>query len=110
MGINLDGFESDCSGVRAEIEAVEAILCTQERGSLLVVLDIALTDMMPELIQFIAAHSGGPGDPIRKLAIVGVSGPKRMWYRLTQKISWPKNARFFDEHEKAKPWLISENF
>ena len=110
LGINLDGFESDCAGARAEIEAVEAILCTQERGSLLAVLDIALTNMMPEVIRFITAHSGQADDPIRKMAIVGVSDARRIWYRLTKKITWPKHARFFDEHEKAKAWLVTEGF
>ena len=110
LGINLDGFEADLTGLRAEIEAVEAILSTQERGSLLVVVDMALTDMGPELIAFLNAHAGQESDPIRKMAIVGISGPKRIWYRLTRKVSWPKRARFFDGHEAAKPWLITESF
>ena len=110
LGINLDGFEADRAGLRAEIEAVEAILSTQERGSLLVIVDMALTDMGPELIAFLNAHAGQAGDPIRKMAIVGISAPKRIWYRLSKKVSWPKHARFFDGHEPAKAWLITEGF
>ena len=33
-----------------------------------------------------------------------------MMIRWTQKIRYPKNARFFDEHEKAKAWLITGQF
>lgn len=36
------------------------------------------------------------------MAIIGAPGWKKTWYGLTKKIQWPKNARFFDEHEKAK--------
>ena len=110
LGINLDGFEADRAGLRAEIAAVEAILSAQERGSLLVVVDMALTDMGPELIAFLNAHAGQESDPIRKMAIVGISGPKRIWYRFSKKVSWPKHARFFDGHEPAKAWLIAEGF
>ena len=49
-------------------------------------------------------------DTIRKMAIVGISGPKRIWYRFSKKVSWPKHARFFDGHEPAKAWLIAEGF
>ena len=110
LGINLDGFEADHAGLQSEIEAVEAILATQERNSLLVVVDMALTDMGPELIAFLNAHAGQASDPIRKMAIVGISGPKRIWYRLARKVAWPKHARFFDGHEPAKAWLIAEGF
>ncbi len=110
LGINLDGFEADRAGLQAEIDAVEAILSQQERNSLLVVLDLALTDFGPETVAFLRAHAGQEGDPIRKMAIVGIPGWRRAWYRLTRKVTWPLHARFFDEHEKAKPWLISEGF
>ncbi len=110
LGINLDGFEADRAGLRAEIEAVEAILRTQEPGSLLVVADLALTEMGPELIAFLEAHAGQEGDPIRKMAIVGIPGWRRMWYCINKKVSWPRHARFFDGHEAAKPWLIAEGF
>ena len=108
FGMNLCGFEGDRQGVVAEIEAVEDILCKQPWQSVLAVLDIARTNMTPELVAFIQAHSGQEGDPIRKLAIIGVPEWKKIWYRYVKKVAWPKKARFFDEHEKAKAWLVGE--
>ncbi len=109
LGINLTGYETDRQGVVAEIAAVETILARQPANSLLVVVDLAFTEMMPEIVSFIQAHSGQAGDPIRKMAVVGVSGTQRFWYRLRKTITWPRKARFFEEHEKAKAWLISEH-
>lgn len=109
LGINLCGYESDRQGVAAEIAAVEAILARHPCSSLLAVLDLAYTEMMPEIVAFIHAHSGQASDPIRKLAIIGVSGRQKFWYRLRKTVTWPRHARFFDEHERAKVWLISES-
>ncbi len=110
LGINLDGFEADRAGLQAEIDAVEAILSTQENNSLLVVVDLALTNIGPEVAAFLNAHAGQESDPIRKMAIVGISGVRKIWYQRVRKISWPKHARFFDGHEEAKAWLISDGF
>ncbi len=108
FGINLDGFGADRQRLRAEIEAVEAILIQKERSTVLAVVDLALTDIGPEVIAFLSAHAGQEGDPIRKMAIIGISRPRQVWYRLARKVAWPRHARFFDEHEKAKPWLVFE--
>ncbi len=110
FGINLDGFGADRQRLVAEIEAVEAVLRQKERGTVLAVVDLALTDIGPEVTAFLQAHAGQEDDPIRKMAIIGISRPRQIWYRLTRKVAWPRHARFFDEHEKAKPWLTSENF
>ena len=110
FGINLDGFGADRQRLQEEIEAVEAILRQKERNTVLAVVDLALTDIGPEVIAFLNAHAGQEGDPIRKMAIVGISAMRQVWYRLVKKVSWPTHARFFDEHEKAKPWLTSEQF
>ncbi len=110
FGINLDGFGADRQRLQAEIEAVESILRQKEHNTVLTVVDLALTDIGPEVIAFLNAHAGQEGDPIRKMAIIGVSPVQQIWYRLAKKVTWPRHARFFDEHEKAKPWLTSEQF
>jgi hypothetical protein len=110
FGLNLAGYGSDRDGVIAEINAAEEMMSRHFGSPLRVDLDMAQTDMMPEIIRFLHKHSGQPGDPIFKLAIIGIPGWKKTWYHLTKKICWPKNARFFDEHEKAKAWLITERF
>jgi hypothetical protein len=108
FGINLTGFETDRDAICAEIAAVEAILTQQPWNSVLAVLDIARTQMTPELAAFINAHPGGREDPIRRLAIVGVSPLRRAWCRWFKKVNWPTAARFFDGHEPSKAWLIGQ--
>ncbi len=110
FGLNLAGYEFDRAGVAAEVKAAEEMLSRHFGSPVRVDLDLAHTVMTPEIVRFLNAHAGQPGDPIFKLAIIGLSGWKKTWYRLVKKINWPRNARFFDEHEKAKAWLITERF
>lgn len=108
FGVNLCGFGSDRGSVQAELEAAVKLFDRRAGGPLLVVLDLADTEMTPEIAAFLAAHTGQPGDPIDRLAIVGVSVWRRWWEQVTQKVRWPKKARFFEGHEPAKAWLIGE--
>jgi hypothetical protein len=110
FGLNLAGYGSDREGVVAELTAAEEMFSRHFGDRVRVDMDIALTDMMPEIVAFFNAHTGEPSDPIFKLAVIGVPGWKKWWYQVSKKIRWPKNARFFDEHEKAKAWLITERF
>jgi len=47
-------------------------------------------------------------NPIRKVAVVGLSSWQRLWDRLVQHIDWPKEVAFFSDWEAAKAWLIGE--
>ncbi len=109
FGLNLSGYGADAAGIHAELEAAEEDFCRRPGyGSFLVALDLAFCDMLPELAAFINSHNGQPGDPIRKLAVIGVPWYKRLWYQWIKGVRWPKHARFFDAQEPAKAWLISE--
>ena len=108
FGLNLCGFGSDRKAVQAELEAAVQLFDRRAGGPLLVALDIADTVMTPEIAAFLAAHNGQPGDPIDRLAILGVSGWRRWWDQVTKKVQWPKKARFFAGQEEAKAWLIGE--
>jgi hypothetical protein len=109
-GLNLAGYESDREGVIAELDAAEELIRHHFGSPLRIDMDVAGTELMPEILAFLNAHPGEPGGPIFKLAIIGVPAWQWAWLRWTKKIRWPQNARFFDEHEKAKAWLISERF
>jgi hypothetical protein len=108
FGVNLCGFGSDRAAVKTELEAAEKLFERRAGGPLLVAVDLAGTETTPEIAAFLAAHAGQPGDPIDRLAIVGVSGWRRWWDEVTKKVRWPKKARFFEGHEPAKAWLIGE--
>jgi hypothetical protein len=110
LGINACGYGADRERLRAELACAEEMLRGKPRNSVLTDLDIAQTDLLPEIVEFLRLHDGGPDDPIRKLAIIGVSGWKQWWYTQRKMVVWPKHVRFFDEQEKAKRWLIYEGW
>jgi hypothetical protein len=113
FGANLCGYGSDREAIRFELAGVEEHLRGQPSSSVLADVDLSQTDLCPEIIAFLEAHNGQEGDPIRKMAIIGVSGWQRWWwqrrwFQRVKKIQWPRHARFFDGHEPAKEWLIRE--
>jgi hypothetical protein len=105
--IDFSGLGADRQGLLAEMNTAQAVIGKQGENSLLVAVDCHQTEMMAELVQFFKTYSSPP-NPIRKLAIVGISGFQRGWYRFTKRVVWPKNARFFADYEEAKDWLIGE--
>ncbi len=107
---NFCGLGSDRQGVIAEIQTTEKFLCQQLENSVLVGVDLSLTEMTSELVEFFRNHGNRTGNPIRKMAIMGVSPVQRIRYWLVDKIFWPKNSKFFDGWEPAKAWLVSERF
>ncbi len=111
-GMNLCGYGADAAAIRAEIEAAEEILRAVHKNVHLVGLDISDTNMTAEiaamLSAFLNAHPGGSGDPLHRLAVIGVPAAKRLWWKWKWKIEWPPTARFFTAQEDAKAWLIGE--
>jgi len=108
--IDFSSLGSDRQGLLLEMNVSESVLCKQARESLLLAVDLHQTEMMPEFIGFFQKYSKRANNPIRKMAILGISDLKRIWYAWFKQISWPKNALFFDDYEKAKDWLVGEGF
>jgi hypothetical protein len=108
--VDFSGLGSDRPGLLAELEASSAALSPQPVNSMLVTVDVSQTDMMPEMVTFFCSHCDREKNPIRKMAIIGISGFQRIWYPILRKVSWPENARFFDGYDGAKDWVVSEGF
>jgi hypothetical protein len=106
--IDFSGLGADRLGLLAEMKTAEAVMDKQGENSLLVAVDCHQTEMMAELAGFFKTCASRPKNPIRKLAILGISGFQRTWYHWTRRVVWPKNARFFADYEDAKDWLIGE--
>ena len=105
--IDFSGLGKDRQGLLAEMKTAQAVISQRGENSLLVAVDCHQTKMMDELVQFFKTYASQP-NPIRKLAILGISSFQRTWYRWTRRVGWPKNARFFSDYEEAKDWLIGE--
>lgn len=108
--LDFAGFESDPQGLAAEIEASARVIRQQVEDSLLVALYLHHPNMTPELVAFLKTISNPMKNPIHKMAIIGVGALDRIWLERIKGISFPKNAAFFGDYEKAKDWLVSERF
>lgn len=106
--IDFSAFGNDRNALKVELDASEAVIASQAENSLLVTVDLHLTEMVPEIIEFMRYNSNRPGNPIRKMAILGVSPAKKIWYQLRHHVQWHRNSAFFSDFEAAKDWLISE--
>ena len=104
------GFGSDRDSLAAEIAASQAVIDQQIENSLLLAVDLSDVVLQPEIIAFFNDNANRPRNPIRRLAILGVSDFQRFWYRRVKHITWPQPACFFDDWEKAKDWLVTEGF
>ena len=104
------GFGSDHLGLLAEIAASQAVIDRQAENSLLVAVDLNAAQMTPEIITFFNGNASRKKNPIRKMAILGVSGFQRFWYTTVKRVAWPAKSKFFDDWEKAKIWLVTEGF
>ncbi len=110
FGCDFSGFGSDHQALQAEIDASEAVIRQQPENSLLLAVYIHQVPPTPEIIGFFERSANPVKNPIRKMAILGISSLQRIWYERVKGITWPQNARFFDDYERAKEWLVSEGF
>jgi hypothetical protein len=105
--VDLSGCDKGDLRYLKEIQQADAVICSQPADSLLMSLDLSHTRMAPEIETFIHSHRGST-DPIRKLAVLGLSDWQRIGLSLTRRLVWPANTRFFTDYESAKEWLARE--
>ena len=108
--IDFSGCGADRESVQMEIAAAEATIAKQPANSMLVTLDLSLTDFTPDVAAFLNRHALQARDPIRKMGILGIRPWQRRWYAWTRRVTWPNVAAFFPEYELAKAWIVSEEF
>ncbi len=93
--------------IRAEVSAVEKEMVQQPVDSVLLLVESAGTDASPEalsLFKNVALHSN---KYVRKSAILGVTGVRRMILEIIVRFSGMNLIPFYDEQE-AKDWLVSD--
>ena len=104
--VDLSSFDGNPEGAAAEMRATREAIEGLGPHSLLVSVDLHGTGLNVEIEGFLHGCAG----PARKMALLGVPALRRVWYRLTGLAAWPRQARFFDDFEKAKDWLADEGF
>jgi hypothetical protein len=107
---DFSSFGSDRAGVLAELAASEAVIDRERENSLLVAVDLYRVRMEPELVAFFQNYGQPASNPVRKMAIVHISGVRRLWLQVARGVRWPPRAKFFEDYEEAKDWLVGEKF
>jgi hypothetical protein len=95
----------DMEPLKQELADVQAIVIQAPQNSVLVLTDFRQTRVGKDLMDLLTASSSVTKAHIKKTAVLGVTGTKRiladMLIRLTgQQLS------FFDQEEAAKDWLV----
>jgi hypothetical protein len=94
--------------VRAEVEAVKAYMAMNTEKSTLVLVDASGTLISPEVLNLFkeVAALSGTGQFAPKTALLGMTGPRRIFVEIVSKVS-RSNFVPFDDAQKAKDWLVS---
>lgn len=95
----------DTDAVKEELLAVKEIVTQEPKNSVLVLADFRNTQIGKELMDLMIDGSNLTKAHVRKTAVLGVFGTKRILAEaLTRFTGQPLT--FFDDAEKAKDWLI----
>jgi hypothetical protein len=98
-------YLTDTDGVKEELAAVQQIVLEQPENSILALVDFRDTQINNELMDLMIASANLTKSRVRKTAVLGIVGTKRiladMFIGLTG-----QQLTFFDDMEKAKDWLI----
>lgn len=100
----------DLDGLKAEFDGVLEILSHQPERSVLVLADVRESVASLEAVKALKQQSAASAKFVRKLAVVGATGLKKILYdAIMRLINQP--ARAFDDldEEKAKQWLVEDD-
>lgn len=95
------------AAVKAELQEVQKIVCSQPKDSLLVLSDFRDTSVGSDLLSSMNAASNATKEYVHKTAVLGVTGMKRKLADLLTALTG-QPLKYFDDIEAAKNWLVEE--
>ncbi|MBN1954904.1 MAG: hypothetical protein JW900_07615 [Anaerolineae bacterium] len=98
---------SDFEGLEAELEWVAELLQREPEGTVLGLSDIRGSVASREVVELFKERASDTARYVKKQAVVGVTGLKRLFFETIVRVSG-QHARTFDTLEAAKDWLVSE--
>ena len=101
---------ADFQALKDELDAVVEIMIQQPEGSLLSLSDIRGSVASSQVIDIFKEGAKTAAKHIKRQAVVGVTGLKKVFFDLIVRLSG-QNARAFnnDGMEAAKDWLVKED-
>jgi hypothetical protein len=97
-------FEHDSQSLFAEVEAVDAIVVQQPEKSVRILLDTRNSVASTEVISYFKKASSKTRQYMDKMAIVGITGIRKILFDAVTSFSGQK-ASLFDDLDSAKDWL-----
>ncbi len=97
----------DLAELQSEIAEVKTYMAQNIiKEDMLVLVDTTATLVSPEILKLFKEMSANSSQYKTKTAIVGMSGPRRVFLDIVSKFS-KSSFMPFEEIEKAKDWLVS---
>jgi len=101
---NLSGFHTDVTALGAEIDESDTVICQQPENSILVLVDVRGSVGSTEVVQLFKDSSIRTKKYVRKTAVIGISGFRKVLLDAITRFSG-RNATTFDDLDAAKDWL-----
>lgn len=100
-------FAIDLPALQAEINAVDNIICQEPAESVLLLVDVRNTTTTIEAVELFKKSSVRTTQHLQKVAVIGVSGIRRMLLDVVSQSS-SQEMTIFDDTDAAKDWLVEE--
>jgi hypothetical protein len=107
MHSDYTNFEMDLHGLQAEVNAVDDMICREPDNSVLLLVDVSNTTTTVEVVELFKKSSARTTNHLHKVAVVGLSGIRRMLLDVISRFSG-QQMTIFDNVEAAKDWLVQE--
>lgn len=99
----------DGDALQTEIKESDALIMAQPLNSVLVLADLCGIALSGNSLSLFIDTIPRGQKFVRKTAVLGVSGHKKMLFDAVLHITKADNMMIFDDLEKAKDWLVSGN-
>src|SRR5690348_10471636 len=100
-----DHYLVDVDAVKEELAAVQQVVVQQPANSVLVLADFRNTQIGRGLMDMLVSSSNVTKNHVKKTAVLGVVGTKRILGDMLTRITG-QPLTFFDDIELAKDWLV----
>lgn len=104
-GVKTD--KTDIQALQMENDAADAVICQQLEGSVLCLVDIRDSVGSSEVVAIMKNSAKRTKPYIRKMAVVGVTGVKRILADAVVRFSG-RDLVFFDDMQSAQEWLVKD--
>lgn len=100
-------FKNDTQALQMENDAADAVICQQLEGSVLCLVDIRETVGSSDAVAIMKNSAKRTKPYIRKMAVVGVTGVKRILADAVIRFSG-RDLLMFDDLQSAQEWLVKD--